>query len=239
MNYTQKVGSINELRCIASIIELGYDCSIPYGNASRYDFVADINGKFVRFQCKSSKYTVNERGEVDESSFTFNTTSNNYTKKIYTEDEIDYFITWFNGNCYVIPIKECMGVSKTLRLLPPKNHCKNYNKAEKYLVTSVFKEVSMEPIGGEHNITKHKCERCGKVISRKARYCTECFRTVSRKDWPSRGVLKELVRDNSFVAVSKLYNVSDNTIRKWCKSYNLPYSRSEIDNYSDKEWLDL
>ena len=53
MNYTQSIGNIVELQCISKFIELGYEVSIPYGNGAKYDFVADVNGKFLRIQCKS------------------------------------------------------------------------------------------------------------------------------------------------------------------------------------------
>ena len=33
-----------------------------------------------------------------------------------------------------------------------------------------------------------------------------------------------------------MFNVSDNTIRKWCKNMDLPYKASEIKKYSDYEW---
>ena len=32
----------------------------------------------------------------------------------------------------------------------------------------------------------------------------------------------------SFVAVGKFYNVSDTTIRKWCKKYEIPCTKKEL-----------
>lgn len=34
----------------------------------------------------------------------------------------------------------------------------------------------------------------------------------------------------------KMYKVSDNAVRKWCKSYNLPSRRKDISLYSEEEW---
>lgn len=45
-----------------------------------------------------------------------------------------------------------------------------------------------------------------------------------------------MIRTDSFVSIGKKYCVSDNAIRKWCKTYNLPSKKSEINNYSDEEW---
>ena len=33
-----------------------------------------------------------------------------------------------------------------------------------------------------------------------------------------------------------MYGVTDNAIRKWCKSYSLPYKASEIKKINDQEW---
>ena len=38
----------------------------------------------------------------------------------YTKNEIDYFVTTFNGKVYLVPVEEC-GADKRLRILPPKN----------------------------------------------------------------------------------------------------------------------
>jgi hypothetical protein len=40
--------------------------------------------------------------------------------------------------------------------------------------------------------------------------------------------LLELIKTKSFKEIGKIYNVSDNAIRKWCKSEGLPYLKSEI-----------
>ena len=66
-------------------------------------------------------------------------------------------------------------------------------------------------------------DACNKIISRK----------VIR---PSRDVLKEEIRTTTFRELSYKYNVSDKAIVKWCKSYNLPHTKSLIKTYSDYEW---
>lgn len=50
------------------------------------------------------------------------------------------------------------------------------------------------------------------------------------KNRPSPNDLLKLIKSKSFVEVGKMYNVTDNTIRKWCKFYNLPYRRKDIEN---------
>ena len=52
----------------------------------------------------------------------------------------------------------------------------------------------------------------------------------------SREELKTLIRTLPFLQIGEKFNVSDNTIRKWCDKYNLPRKASEIKKYSDEEW---
>ena len=55
-------------------------------------------------------------------------------------------------------------------------------------------------------------------------------------DRPSRDELKTLIRTMPFTQISVRYNVSDNTIRKWCDAENLPRTKKEINSYSDAQW---
>lgn len=89
---------------------------------------------------------------------------------------------------------------------------------------------------------KYFCPDCGKEVSKKGCRCLSCatkinnFKMRKVKDRPSREQLKEEIRTNSFCSIGKKYGVSDNTIRKWCKSYNLPSSKITVDLYSDSQW---
>lgn len=83
-----------------------------------------------------------------------------------------------------------------------------------------------------------RCSKCGKIISSGAKsYCIECGHLMQRKvDRPSREELKNKIRTLPFTQIGKKYGVSDNTIRKWCKTENLPTSKKEINSYSDLDW---
>lgn len=45
---------------------------------------------------------------------------------------------------------------------------------------------------------------------------------------PTKDELLVLIQNNSFVKVGKIFSVSDNTIRKWCRYYGLPYIKKDI-----------
>ena len=52
----------------------------------------------------------------------------------------------------------------------------------------------------------------------------------------SRDELKQLIREKPFTYIGEKYNLTDNAIRKWCKRYNLPSKKGQIESYSDEEW---
>lgn len=45
MDYTQMLGNTNELKCLTAFIQLGFECSIPYGNGAKYYFISIITIK--------------------------------------------------------------------------------------------------------------------------------------------------------------------------------------------------
>ena len=56
---------------------------------------------------------------------------------------------------------------------------------------------------------------------------------------PSREELKMLIRNTPFTQIANKYSVSDASIRRWCKSYNLPSRVSDIQQMTDEEWIDI
>lgn len=76
---------------------------------------------------------------------------------------------------------------------------------------------------------KNFCIDCGKPICRGSKRCVVCKGIRKRKvDRPSKEELKDLIINLSFVKIGEIYGVSDNAVRKWCKSYGLPYTRKCI-----------
>jgi len=48
---TAKKGEIAESMILARLVELGYECLIPWGHDHRYDIAIDDDGKLIRIQC--------------------------------------------------------------------------------------------------------------------------------------------------------------------------------------------
>jgi hypothetical protein len=82
------------------------------------------------------------------------------------------------------------------------------------------------------------CQSCGVKIDKGATYCRPCYDIVQRTvaNRPTRIELKNKIRQDSFTNIGKEYGVSDNTIRKWCKRYQLPYRIQDVKLISDEDW---
>lgn len=131
-------GKITELAVANSFLELGYQVCQPLVSDSRYDFIVDINGQLLKIQVKTS--TLSE----DEDYFYFATsTSHTNTKGTinhsYTSDEIDYFATMYQNECYIIKVDECGSRQQRLRLKPTKNgQIQGIKFAKDYKLKDIF-----------------------------------------------------------------------------------------------------
>lgn len=133
---TNLKGKLTEIEVLHYIINMGYSVSIPFGDKDRYDQIWDINGKLLKVQVKTSHWK-NERNNA----FTFKckTTSNGKEYK-YTEADIDYFATMWDGRCYLIPVRNC-STEKTLWINQNFGYNKNCHMASEYLVEEVLKTI--------------------------------------------------------------------------------------------------
>lgn len=94
----------------------------------------------------------------------------------------------------------------------------NSNKLIKIIVSQIFKNVIL------NNKNKiYECIECKKQLNKSGIIrCLECSRLNSRKvKRPSYEQLLNDLTTLNYTQVGKLYNVSDNCIRKWIKYYNV------------------
>ena len=115
---SKQKGNLTELKCLSAFVEQGCGVSIPYGDNSKYDFIADVGKKLFKIQVKTSS-------SKDENAIMFSCRSTHVNcsgtkNERYSSDEIDFFATYWNNQCYLIPVNEC-SVTKTLRFSPPKS----------------------------------------------------------------------------------------------------------------------
>lgn len=136
---TNTKGLLTELNVASYVIKKGYSVSVPYGDKDRYDQIWDINGTLLKIQIKTSHW-LNDKQEA----FEFKTESG-YMKahknitRTYTKNEIDYFATFFENRCYVVPVEEC-GATKILRFSSNAKNQTTINWAKNYTFEEIIEK---------------------------------------------------------------------------------------------------
>lgn len=142
---TQRKGTLTELHCILDLTALGIRTLTPTDDAAKYDVVADLNGHFVRIQCKTSTWVTDNA--TPESAFYIatccQTTNTKQTiRHTYSKDDIDYFYTYFQGQGYLVSIEEATG--KTFRWryeYPPSGQKVGIHIANEYKIEEVINSL--------------------------------------------------------------------------------------------------
>ena len=221
-------GQLVELKVQEELTRYGFDVSIPAYNASKYDLLADTGSELLKIQVKKSI------GKSD-GRFTFQCTTQNVrsstrAKHKYTSDEIDYFATVWKDRVYLVPVDE---TSKEKTLYE--------DDSFEYLAENVlhsYTRLSDEELYNYATTSKHNyCSQCGTEISTTSTMCVSCKNIAQRTtERPTRDELKRLVRSQPFLAIGKLFGVTDNAVRKWCDFEGIPRKSSVIKKYTEEEW---
>ena len=106
MVQTKAKGITTELLCQAYFSSLGYNVSVPIGEDCRYDMIIDLKGHLLRVQVKSCTETKNG---LSFSTKSITTSSKENVIHTYSKEEIDFIATYFDNQCYLIPVEECEG----------------------------------------------------------------------------------------------------------------------------------
>lgn len=93
--------------------------------------------------------------------------------------------------------------------------------------------------GCEIYATSTRCKKCSNKrniasLLSKQKAEGKCLKIPINRD-----ELKGLIRQLPMVEVGKYYGITSNSIKKWCKKYNLPSKVSEIKRISDEDWEKL
>ena len=226
-------GQIIELKVQEAFLRYGFDISIPNYNASKYDLIVDTGNALLKIQVKKAL-------GKSEHSFSFACTTQNVKsssgcKHKYTKEEIDYFATVWKDKVYLVPVEETSTV-KTL---------KDDGTSNAYLLENIFSDFSRLSDEELYNYSqqngKNYCCDCGCEISSRAIRCISCKNKMiafqyRKAERPSREELKDLIRRFPFTEIAKKYGVSDNAIRKWCDTENLPRNKKDINKIKEEDW---
>lgn len=104
---TKQKGNLTELNCITSFVKCGCGVSIPYGDNLKYDFIADVDGQLLKIQVKTSSLKKNNPNVIKFSCVSTHVNSSGVKNVKYKDGEIDFFATFWNGVCYLIPASQC------------------------------------------------------------------------------------------------------------------------------------
>lgn len=79
------------------------------------------------------------------------------------------------------------------------------------------------------------CPVCGNRKDWKADMCKNCRDKEKSKHIPSKEEISNLLLNNSMCVIGRMYGVSDNAVRKWCKKYNLPFNKKDIELFKNSQ----
>lgn len=91
-----------------------------------------------------------------------------------------------------------------------------------------------ETFSNKRNKKHNYCVDCGCEITSRSTRCNSCSAKhknsfkVLPENRPDKETLFKLIKTMPFTNIGKMFNVSDNTIRKWCKNYNLPSTKKDL-----------
>ncbi len=113
------VGVRTEAAILAELVGRGYRVLMPFGTNQRYDMVLEIEGTFLRAQCKTGRL---RSGCVVFRAQSIRSNSRQTLIRDYKED-VDLIIVRCPdpGGTYVVPIEDATRTQGTLRIDPTTN----------------------------------------------------------------------------------------------------------------------
>lgn len=131
-------GRITELQVANSFLNQGYQVCQPLVNDSRYDFVVDVQGKLYKIQVKTC-HLGGENEYIEFATSSSHTNTQHTVNRSYNKNEIDYFATYYNSQCYLVPVEQCGSRTQRLRLKPTRNgQVTNIMFAENYKLETIL-----------------------------------------------------------------------------------------------------
>jgi hypothetical protein len=113
------VGQRTEAAILAELVRRGYTVLLPFGVNQRYDLVLEVDGEFVRAQCKTGRL---RNGAVE---FAVRSTRANMKTVVQRgyRGEADLFLVYCRelDRTYAVSVDEAPASNMYLRVEPPRN----------------------------------------------------------------------------------------------------------------------
>jgi hypothetical protein len=118
-NHPVDVGQRTEAAILAELVRRGYSVLLPFGTNQRYDLVLDLDGRFVRAQCKTGRL---RKGVVLFSTKSVQANTRRIVVRDYKADA-DVFVVYCpdTRRLYCVPVEEAPTGYMYLRVEPTRN----------------------------------------------------------------------------------------------------------------------
>lgn len=113
------IGEITEQQVALEFLKLGILVSKPLVQSSKYDFIADINHNLYKIQVKTG--TFKENAYLEFATSTSHTNTKGTLNLSYSKQDVDFFATIYENQCYLIPYDLCGKRAQRIRFVPTKN----------------------------------------------------------------------------------------------------------------------
>lgn len=135
------IGEITEQQVALEFLKLGYMVSKPLVQSSKYDFIVDINHKLYKIQVKTGT-AKEENSYIEFATSTSHTNTKGTVNLTYSKEDVDFFATMYENQCYLVPKELCGNRNQRLRLKPTKNNqTKGITFAKDFLLEDVITQL--------------------------------------------------------------------------------------------------
>lgn len=138
---TKDKGNIAETVILSEFVKAGFQVSVPWGENSRYDLLVDVDGRFIRVQCKTG---ILRKGCVQFRTNTVYKLSTGNVVRGYTKSEIDYFAVYCRdtGDVYLVGVEDTPKGNASLRVQEPSPEYRHSNSPIKWAKDYLFGTVA-------------------------------------------------------------------------------------------------
>jgi PD-(D/E)XK endonuclease len=139
------VGQRSEAAVIGELVKRGYRVLLPFGVNHRYDLVIDVQGRFLRAQCKTGRL---RHGSVVFHSSSIRSNTREAVIRSY-RGEVDLFLVYCpdTDEVYVVDVAEVGTSEVRLRIEPTRNgQDARIRWAAEHVLSSQEPERGLEPL---------------------------------------------------------------------------------------------
>lgn len=231
--------TIEELKELVANSTSMYELSLKLGYTAKGNNGKTIRSRLEKYNISTNHFTgvgKNSLKRTPENTFIESSTaSQSVLRRMYIKGEYTPYKCsicglepFWNGKELTLTLDHINGINNDDRLENLRWVCPN---CDRQLSTFSGKNPHRE---AQYNSTEQRyCIDCGKPIGRDALRCVECSHIARREtDRPTKEELYNMLVEcrGNFTLIGKQFNVSDNAIRKWCDSYNIPRHSSDYKN---------